>query len=140
MSNISFSQKRFPSGYIAAHQRYSIPKKQQGFRVNNTLDLNHSISMLIQSNFQNLSIISKRSENIVRFSEEAAMKKTEETLSEKELKTKLLKYIDWLFRDSKRKLKQELRQIEEQLDDETDIRLFKKVRYFLVSKIKSRPL
>lgn len=140
MSNISFSQKRFPSGYASTAHRYSTAKQQQAFRTNNALNLNQPISILSQSNFQNLTAFSKRSENLVRFSEEAAMKKTEETLSEKESKTKLLKYIYWLFKDSKRKLKQELRQIEEQLDDETDMRLFKKVRYFLVRKIKSRPL
>jgi len=118
-------------------RRFSAEVKQPAYPVrqahHTTPDLNPHLLRV-----QNLSVkVLRRSENLVRSSEEAELKKTEEKLSEKESKIKLLNYIYWLFKESKRKLKQELKQIEEQLDDETDLRLFKKVRYFLLQKTKS---
>jgi len=139
LSSISFGRKR-PSVHTSNTHPYSRVKLQKVSLVNNTSNSNqpnnlqHLHPQVQPNNLQHLP--PQRSENLVRFWEERT-KESKAKLSETELKMLLLKYIKFLFKDSRRKWKKELRQLEEQTDDETELRLFKKVRYFLLQKTKS---
>jgi len=151
LSSISFGRKR-PSVHTSNTHPYSRVKLQKVSLVNNTLNSNqpnnlqHFPPQVQPNNLQHLPpqvqpnnlqhLPPQRSENLVRFWEERT-KESKAKLSETELKMLLLKYIKFLFKDSRRKWKKELRQLEEQTDDETELRLFKKVRYFLLQKTKS---